>query len=103
MRRLMILAAIVAATVTTTAPADADAHTYYNVGRVAGHPGCSTTLPRVIRAHVQCLDGWHRTLVRCAEEDSRNCYWNAAHRGNGRGRSFIDVHGRAYYLPRGAR
>jgi hypothetical protein len=29
----------------------------------------------------------------CEEEDSRNCYWNAATMGNGMGRSFVDVNG----------
>lgn len=32
----------------------------------------------------------------CAEEDSPNCWWNAG-RGNGKGRSFVSLRGRAYY------
>lgn len=37
------------------------------------------------------------TLPLCAEEDSRNCYWDADVLGNGEGRSFIDINGTAYY------
>jgi hypothetical protein len=33
----------------------------------------------------------------CAEEDSTNCYWDAASRGNGVGRSFVDIDGEVYY------
>ena len=29
----------------------------------------------------------------CATEDSSNCYWNAAERGNGTGASFLDIGG----------
>jgi hypothetical protein len=35
----------------------------------------------------------------CPAEDSANCYWNAAQQGNGQGRSFIDLGGRAFFLP----
>ncbi len=35
----------------------------------------------------------------CANEDSMNCYWNAATNGNGIGQSFIDIAGITYYLP----
>lgn len=35
----------------------------------------------------------------CVTEDSRNCHWQADVQGNGRGRSFIDVLGIAYYYP----
>jgi hypothetical protein len=37
-------------------------------------------------------------LPACEMEDSDNCYWNAATRGNGRGRSFASVNGALYYL-----
>jgi hypothetical protein len=33
----------------------------------------------------------------CAEEDSTDCYWDAASRGNGIGRSFVDIAGKVYY------
>lgn len=33
------------------------------------------------------------TLPPCATEDSTNCYWDAAHQGNGLGQSFIDWDG----------
>lgn len=36
-------------------------------------------------------------LVPCPEEDSRNCYWDAATMGNGVGRSFVNIDGRMYY------
>jgi hypothetical protein len=29
----------------------------------------------------------------CEQEDSSNCYWDAQTRGNGHGRSFVDVAG----------
>ena len=35
----------------------------------------------------------------CATEDSTNCFWDAQHRGNGEGRSFLDIDGTAHYLP----
>ena len=38
-----------------------------------------------------------RTLVPCPEEDSDNCYWDAAQRGNGVGTSFITLDGVTYY------
>lgn len=34
----------------------------------------------------------------CAQEDSDNCYWNAATRGNGVGNSFVVVNGTYFYL-----
>lgn len=39
------------------------------------------------------------TVPPCATEDSTDCYWNAAARGNGDGSSFIDVAGHRIYLP----
>jgi hypothetical protein len=32
-------------------------------------------------------------LPPCAAEDSHNCYWDAQHRGNGLGTSFVDLGG----------
>lgn len=32
-------------------------------------------------------------LPPCAFEDSSDCYWNAATRGNGYGESFVDIGG----------
>jgi hypothetical protein len=34
----------------------------------------------------------------CKFEDSHNCYWDAKTRGNGRGRSFVDLAGVVYYV-----
>jgi hypothetical protein len=36
-------------------------------------------------------------LPPCVTEDSANCYWDAASRGNGLGQSFVDVDGIVYY------
>lgn len=36
------------------------------------------------------------TIPPCAHEDSHNCYWDAATRGNHEGRSFIDLDGHLY-------
>lgn len=33
----------------------------------------------------------------CGVEDGKNCYWDAQAMGNGRGVSFIDVNGNAFY------
>jgi hypothetical protein len=49
------------------------------------------------------LDEWSKNMTKfvflllvslshpCEFEDSQNCYWNAAERGNGVGQSFINV------------
>lgn len=37
------------------------------------------------------------SLLPCPTEDSDNCYWDAATRGNGQGTSFIVVDGVVYY------
>lgn len=37
-------------------------------------------------------------LPACKYEDSANCFWNAKKKGNGKGRSFIDLRGTAIYL-----
>jgi hypothetical protein len=39
----------------------------------------------------------NRTLVPCAQEDSDNCYWDAARMGNHGGTSFITLDGVTYY------
>lgn len=36
-------------------------------------------------------------LPACATESSTNCYWDAAHHGNGVGTSFINYEGQYYY------
>lgn len=36
-------------------------------------------------------------LTPCVTEDSDNCYWNAATRFNGKGRSFVVLNGTYYY------
>lgn len=37
------------------------------------------------------------TLIPCAQEDSVNCYWDAARMGNGEGTSFVNIDGTMYY------
>lgn len=34
----------------------------------------------------------------CKYEDSRNCVWDAKHRGNGQGRSFINRNGKVTFI-----
>ena len=49
--------------------------------------------------HVRLSNGARWRLTPCKHEDSRDCYWNARKRGNGIGRSFIDLRGTAYTIP----
>lgn len=42
-------------------------------------------------------EGGTMTLTACAEEDSLNCYWDASTRGNGQGRSFININGTVFF------
>jgi hypothetical protein len=37
----------------------------------------------------------------CPTEDSTNCVWDASSRGDGNGRSFVDIDGVAYYSEAG--
>ncbi len=43
--------------------------------------------------YAELADGSQWAVTRCRYEDSRNCYWNARVRGNGEGRSFVDLRG----------
>lgn len=52
--------------------------------------GLIIALPIVV--HVLELD----PLPPCATEDSSDCIWDAPNRGNGEGRSFVDVGGRLF-------
>ena len=36
----------------------------------------------------------------CKREDSRNCSWNAGRAGNRVGKSFVDLRGKVYYIPK---
>jgi hypothetical protein len=38
------------------------------------------------------------SLPTCKHEDSRNCYYDAKRRGNGKGRSFANIKGKTYYV-----
>lgn len=39
-------------------------------------------------------------FTQCKQEDSRNCSWNAKRAGNGVGKSFVDLRGKTYYVPK---
>lgn len=38
------------------------------------------------------------SLPTCKHEDSRNCFFDAKRRGNDKGRSFANIHGKTYYV-----
>lgn len=40
---------------------------------------------------------WTQGLPPCAQEDSDNCYWDAANMGNGKGKSFVTIDGTTTY------
>lgn len=40
------------------------------------------------------------SVVACKTDDSRNCYWDASKRGNGKGRDFVNLNGKTFY-PKG--
>lgn len=42
--------------------------------------------------------GRHSIATVCKYEDSRNCVWDAKHRGNGKGRSFINRNGKVIFI-----
>lgn len=93
----------------TTSPADATA------GRV--HAGQSVRLDAPIAPHIRHAkrivdvdyvrhgravvtfrDGSRWNFAPCRYEDSRNCHWNAAKRGNHVGRSLVDLRGHVHYV-----
>ncbi len=41
------------------------------------------------------------SLPACESDDSTDCYWDARTRGNGEGRSFVDLGGAIFYAPAG--
>lgn len=48
---------------------------------------------------VQSADAGRRSIATvCKYEDSRNCVWDARHRGNGEGRSFINRNGKITFI-----
>jgi hypothetical protein len=47
---------------------------------------------------VQLRDGSEWMATPCRYEDGRNCWWNAALRGNGEGRSFLSIRGHRHYV-----
>jgi len=53
-------------------------------------------------ANASCLwdmpnPGGTLVLKACEQEDSDNCYWDATIRGNGQGRSFINIRGHQFF------
>lgn len=52
------------------------------------------------RLHVKFTDGSEFDFAPCKWEDSRTCHWDARQRGNGKGRSFVNLYGKVYYLDR---
>lgn len=46
----------------------------------------------------QASAGRHSIATVCKYEDSRNCVWDAKHRGNGKGRSFINRNGKVTFI-----
>jgi type 1 glutamine amidotransferase len=48
--------------------------------------------------YVELYDQSKWLVPRCRYEDSRNCYWNAERRGNGEGRSFVDIGSRHHLV-----
>lgn len=50
-------------------------------------------------AQVKTTDYPAISLPACIDEDSDNCYWDAATMGNGKGDSFVTLHGKTYYDP----
>lgn len=50
--------------------------------------------------HAHHSTGRTVVLKPCASEDSDNCYWDAATRGNGRGTSFVVIRGQYFYAAR---
>lgn len=67
-----------------------------NPGWTHGNPSCEpdhATMPAEIEHQ-----GMVYVLPACETEDSSNCYWDAATRGNGEGISFYDIGGNAFFL-----
>lgn len=50
------------------------------------------------RLYVEFRDGSAWVFTPCKQEDSRNCFWWAEGRGNGEGKSFVNLRGRTIYL-----
>lgn len=50
------------------------------------------------RLYVEFRDGSAWVFTPCKQEDSRNCFWWAESRGNGKGKSFVALGARTIYL-----
>lgn len=48
--------------------------------------------------YLRLRDGSEWMATRCRQEDSRNCWWNAATRGTGEGTSFLNINGHRHYV-----
>jgi len=63
----------------------------HGVNEHAAVPICTD---QIADSHGMCQG---EPLHACPTEDSDNCYWDAATRGNGQGLSFVNVNGRVIY------
>lgn len=54
--------------------------------------------PSPVRSVSDPRAAFFASLPLCEFEDSENCFWDAKALGNGKGRSFIDLNGTAFYL-----
>lgn len=94
----LLIGALLASFLTVAMPhaANAEAHQIK-----AGHTPAQVTVTKAVhvgKRYVVVLNtGGVWVTDPCKMEDSRNCYWDARHRGNGKGRSFFDLHGTAIY------
>lgn len=48
--------------------------------------------------YVEALSDFSHRFPACEFEFSEDCFWDASTRGNGRGKSFVDLDGTAWYL-----
>jgi hypothetical protein len=67
-----------------------------------GESGRIWRLPHHIAHSMLYLTSPHGAYEKCANEDSKDCVWDARHRGNGMGQSFYTGTGRSpnlWYLP----
>lgn len=50
------------------------------------------------RLYAELNNGATFAFVPCRYEDSNNCYWDATRRGNGIGRSYIQLRGKTLFI-----
>ena len=57
-------------------------------------------IPQGDRLYIELNNGSVWRFTACTVEDGRNCYWIGQCMGNGVGKSFIDIRGKAIYFPK---